>query len=153
MITALEARLDDDSLKLAAARTELHGHPESEDYVERFFNLWREVRRGGVRRLAGNVCDEDPDALEAARIDALEVLVTAREWPMAEFADALAVGHATACAMVEWLVHAGYARRSQSSVNGRGIVTSITTRGRAEVRRAAERRREVMWEFLREASD
>jgi DNA-binding MarR family transcriptional regulator len=145
--------LDDDSLKLAAARTELHGHPESEDFVERFFNLWREVRRGGVRRLTGNVCGEDRDALEGAQVDALEVLMTAREWRMAEFADALAVGHATACATVEWLVHAGYAGRGLSSVDGGGIVTSITTRGRAEVRRAVERRREVMWEFLREASD
>ena len=130
------------------------GHDkEWEDHADQVFNVWRELRRGAARRLTAAFYGEGPDALEPAQIDALELLMTASEWRMAEFADALHVDPSTATRMVERLVNAGCATRGSSSLDGRGIVTSITKKGRAQVRRVEEGRREVMWEFLRDFSD
>lgn len=121
--------------------------------AERVFAVWRELRRGPVRRLTSDLYGSGRDALAPAQLDALELLVTQTEWRMSEFAAALHVDPSTATRMVDRLVRVGVARRFADRADGRGIVVGPTKAGRAQCARIMAGRRNLMKEFLDEFSD
>jgi DNA-binding MarR family transcriptional regulator len=113
------------------------------DPVElRIGRAWRELTRGaGLQALRRHLFDP---LLEAAQIDALDVLATRGPQRMSDFADALGVDASTATRTVTRLEDGGYVRRVPSAGDRRGVQVQLTDTGAATVLEVATRRRRLL---------
>lgn len=117
--------------------------PPTVDPVElRIGRAWRELTRGaGLQALRRHLFDP---LLEAAQIDALDVLATRGPLRMSDFAEALGVDASTATRTVTRLEDGDYVRRVRSPGDGRGVQVELTEQGAATVLEVAARRRRLL---------
>jgi len=113
------------------------------DPVElRVGRAWRELTRGaGLQALRRHLFDP---LLEAAQIDALDVLATRGPLRMSDFAEALGVDASTATRTVTRLEDGDHVRRVRSPGDGRGVQVELTEQGAAIVLEVASRRRRLL---------
>lgn len=102
---------------------------ETVDVARRIGIAWRELRRGAAmahvrERIYGG-------ELEMGQSDALDVLVQSGPSRMGDLADALRVDSSTATRAVNRLVDAGLVQRTPAPDDARGVVVSVTRKGRA----------------------
>jgi DNA-binding MarR family transcriptional regulator len=107
---------------------------------------WRELRRGSAQqamrdRLYG-------DLLEAAQVDALDVVMSTGGCRMAELADALRVDPSTATRAIDRLVAAGMVARENATGDGRGVQVVATAAGIELYDELSQRRRTMLFAVL-----
>ena len=116
----------------------------------RIGRAWRELIRGpGLQALRQHLFP----VLEAAQLDALDVLSNRGPLRMSDFAAALGVDASTVTRTVARLEASGYARRVRSAGDGRGVTVELTDQGTATVAEVGDRRRELLFRSLEPLGD
>lgn len=120
------------------------------DAARRIALAWRELRRGAVgSTLRAHLVGPDGPPLELAQLDALDILVTAKEgWRMSEFAEALRVDPSTATRAVARLEGHGLAERAAGAGDRRVVLVRATPAGRQMMTRINKRRATGMERLL-----
>jgi DNA-binding MarR family transcriptional regulator len=119
----------------------------------RLFEVWRELRRAGARRLIADFYGAGAVSLEPTQVDGLELLVTRPEWRMSELASSLHIDRSTATRLVDRLVAAGLAQRRRSVRDRRGIYVWATSQGRLRCGLIMRARQRAMVDYLRDFAD
>jgi len=121
------------------------------DVARRIGISWRELRRGAAM---GHVRERIyGDELEMGQSDALDVLVQSGPLRMGDLAEALRVDSSTATRAVSRLVDAGFAQRTRAPGDARGVVVSVTRKGRAAHDRFAARARRTLADIIAHLDD
>ena len=99
----------------------------------RLGRAWRELRRGAatgplVERLFGR--PGEPDSVEPAHLDVLDILTQRDGRRMSELANALHVDPSTATRTMHRMEAAGLARRQTMEADGRVVTAHLTEEGR-----------------------
>jgi DNA-binding MarR family transcriptional regulator len=123
-----------------------------DELAQRVFELWRELRRGAVRKLNSHFYGSGPDALDPGQMDILDVIVTRARWRMSQLAQALYLDPSTVTRSVDRLADYGLVTRVPAADDGRGVQVRVTRSGRALCKSVAERRKVVMRNVLRDLS-
>lgn len=123
--------------------------PAEAELAKRVAVAWRELRRGAAAAaLRDHFLGAGPDAIEQGAMDALDVLVTRREWRMSDFADALRVDPSTATRSVQRLEKSGLAERRTCTDDGRAVFVRASRIGHRRHRIVSERRGAAMSRLL-----
>ena len=125
--------------------------PVMTDAPARIGRVWRELRRGtstGIlaERLFGK--PGEPDAVEPAQLDVLDLLASDDRRRMSDLAAALRVDPSTVTRTLQRMEAAGLARRGPAAADGRVVTVQLTDEGRRLQRAVADRRTTMAWEIL-----
>jgi DNA-binding MarR family transcriptional regulator len=122
-----------------------------DDLARRVGVAWRELRRGAaMQAVRDRIYGGEVDIGQA---DALDVLVQHGPLRMSEIADALRVDASTATRSVGRLVDAGLAARTTAPGDARGVVVTVTRKGRARHERFSERALGALNDILAELEE
>jgi DNA-binding MarR family transcriptional regulator len=125
--------------------------PDLTDAPARIGRAWRELRRGTstailAERLFGR--SGEPDAVEPAQLDVLDLLASHDRRRMSDLAAALRVDPSTVTRTLQRMEAAGLARRGPAAADGRVVTVRLTDEGRRLQRAAADRRTTIVLEIL-----
>ena len=109
---------------------------DRDDVSLRIALAWRELRRGAAGlELRNHVLGPSDPSLEQAQLDALEIVVSARDgWRMTDFAEALRVDPSSATRAIDRLETLGLAVRVRATDDKRVVVVRATAEGRRLMR-------------------
>jgi DNA-binding MarR family transcriptional regulator len=121
------------------------------DAPVRIGRAFRELRRGtAMAILAERLFRKpgEPDAIEPAQLDVLDLLASRDRRRMSELAAALRVDPSTVTRTLQRMEAAGVARRGPAAADGRVVTVRLTDAGRRLHRAVADRRTTMLVEVL-----
>jgi DNA-binding MarR family transcriptional regulator len=123
----------------------------ADDAATRIGWAWRELRRGAsttilAERLFGK--PGEPDAVEPAQLDVLDLLTRRDRRRMSDLAAALRVDPSTVTRTLQRMEGVGLAQRAPAAGDGRVVMVQLTDEGRRVHAAVAARRATIMREVL-----